>query len=182
MTAGLVLAAGEARRFGGPKQLAELDGRPLLEHVVGAAAGVLERVIVVLGARAAEIRAHADLRGAEVVVCPDWAEGMSASLRCGLAALRGEDEVLVVLGDQPRVSQAAVARVLATPGPAARAVYGGVPGHPVVLRAPLLARADDLRGDMGFRDLLTDAVEVECGDVGDATDIDTPEDLEVVGG
>src|SRR5918997_1615678 len=61
--AGLVLAAGAARRFGGPKQLAELDGRPLLEHALAALSG-LDRIVVVLGARADEIRAGADLGAA----------------------------------------------------------------------------------------------------------------------
>ena len=45
--AGLVLAAGEGRRFGGPKQLAELDGRPLLEHVVQTMSATCDRVVVV---------------------------------------------------------------------------------------------------------------------------------------
>ena len=89
---GLLLAAGEGRRFGGPKQLAELDGRPLVEHALGALAG-LDRVVVVLGAHADEIRAGADLGDAELVTCDDWAEGMSASLRRGLAALAEAGEV-----------------------------------------------------------------------------------------
>ena len=179
MTAGLVLAGGEGRRFGGPKQLAELDGRPLVEHALAALAG-LDRVVVVLGARADEVRAGAEVGTAEVVVCADWAEGMSASLRCGLAALSGAGEVVIALADQPYVTAAAVARVRATPGPAARAVYGGAPGHPVVIRRPLLERASELRGDAGFRDLLAGVPEVECSDLADPRDIDTRDDLEVV--
>ena len=178
-SAGLLLAAGEGRRFGGSKQLAELDGRPLVEHALAALAG-LERVVVVLGARADEVRAGADLGAAEVVVCAGWAEGMSASLRCGLAALAGAGEVVIALADQPYVTAAAVARVRSTPGPAARAVYEGVPGHPVVIRRPLLARAGELRGDAGFRDLLSGVAEVDCSDLADPRDIDTRDDLEVV--
>jgi molybdenum cofactor cytidylyltransferase len=177
--AGLVLAAGEARRFGGPKQLAALDGRPLIEHALAALAD-LDRVVVVLGARAEEIRAGADLGAAEVVVCDDWAEGMSASLRAGLAALRGTGEVVILLADQPFIRAAVVARVRASAGPAARAVYHGEPGHPVVVRRPLLDRAGELRGDAGFRDLLAGAAEVECSDLADPRDIDTRDDLEVV--
>jgi CTP:molybdopterin cytidylyltransferase MocA len=179
LTAGLVLAAGEGRRFGGPKQLAPLDGRPLVEHALAALAG-LDRVVVVLGARAGEVRAGAALGAAEVVVCEDWAEGMSASLRAGLEALAGSDEVVIVLADQPFITAAVVERVRAAPGPAARAVYGGAPGHPVVVRAPLLERAGELRGDAGFRDLLGAAAEVECSDIADPLDIDTRDDLEVV--
>ena len=181
MTTGLVLAAGEGRRFGGPKQLAPLHGRPLLAHAVATArAAGLDRVVGVLGARADAVRAEVDLAGVEVAVCENWAEGMSASLRCGLEAAAGSDEVVVLLGDQPGVGAGAVARVRAAPGDAARAVYGGVPGHPVVLRAGLLARAGELAGDAGFRALLGGATAVECGDLGDPRDIDTRDDLEVM--
>jgi molybdenum cofactor cytidylyltransferase len=177
--AGLVLAAGEGRRFGGAKQLAEVDGRPLIEHAL-AAVGAVGRVVVVLGARAGEIRDAADLGGAEVVVCEEWAEGMGASLRRGLEAVGDAGEVVVVLADQPYVGPAVVDRVRATGGVFVRAVYDGEPGHPVVIRRPLLDRAGELRGDTGFRDLWPDFVPVECGDLADPLDIDTREDLEVV--
>jgi molybdenum cofactor cytidylyltransferase len=178
VSAGLVLAAGEGSRFGGPKQLAPLHGRPLVEHALTAVAA-LDRVVVVLGARADAVRAGADLGRAEVVVCAAWADGMSASLRAGVEALAGADEVVVVLADQPFVTAAAVDRVRSVPGPAARAVYDGVPGHPVAIRTPLLARAAELRGDSGFRGMLDGAVAVECGDLADPRDIDTRHDLEV---
>jgi molybdenum cofactor cytidylyltransferase len=180
LTAGLILAAGEGRRFGGPKQLAPLDGRPLIEHAL-AALSSLERVVVVLGARADEVRAGADLGTAEVVICEDWAEGIGASLRRGIAALGAVDEVVIALADQPFITPAAVERVRAAAGPAARAVYGGIPGHPVAIRRPLLDRAGALRGDGGFRDLLDGVVQVDCSDVADPRDIDTRDDLEVVG-
>jgi CTP:molybdopterin cytidylyltransferase MocA len=179
-TAALVLAAGEGRRFGGTKQLAELDGRPLLEHALAAVAGISPRVVV-LGHAADEILQRVDLHGAEPVICPDWADGQSASLRCGLAAVREADAVLVVLGDQPGITPAAIDAVAAAGGDedAVRATYDGVPSHPVLLRAPLLARTGELGGDSGFRDLLSAARvrEVEVGHLADATDIDTREEL-----
>jgi CTP:molybdopterin cytidylyltransferase MocA len=177
VSAGLVLAAGEGKRFGGPKQLARVDGRPLIEHALHALAG-LERIVVVLGARAEEIRAGADLGAAEIVLCPGWAEGMGASLRTGLGALGNAGEVVIVLADQPFITPEVVARVRAASGDGVRAVYGGAPGHPVVLRRPLLDRADELRGDQGFRGVAM--TEVECGDLADPQDIDTQADLEVV--
>jgi CTP:molybdopterin cytidylyltransferase MocA len=176
---GVVLAAGEGRRFGGLKQLARVGGRPLVEHAV-AAVRDLDRVVVVLGARANEVRAGADLAGTEVVVCPEWAEGMGASLRHGLAAARDAGEVVIVLADQPFITPEVVARVRAASGDAVRATYEGAPGHPVVIRRPVLARAGELRGDRGFRDLLAGVTEVECADLADPTDIDTQDDLEVV--
>jgi CTP:molybdopterin cytidylyltransferase MocA len=178
-SAGLVLAAGAGRRFGGPKQLAAVGGKPLIEHALAALAHI-GRVVVVLGARADAVRAGADLAATEIVVCDDWAEGMSASLRAGLAVLNDADEVVIVLADQPFITAAVVDRVRAARGSAARAVYGGAPGHPVVVRRPLLDRAGELRGDAGFRELLDGAAEVECGDLADPRDIDTRDDLEVV--
>jgi molybdenum cofactor cytidylyltransferase len=176
--AGIVLAAGEARRFGGLKQLAAVDGKPLIERALAALAG-LDRAVVVLGARADEVRAGADLGAAEVVVCDDWAEGMSASLRAGLAVVNEADEVVIVLADQPFITAAVVDRVRSARGPAARAVYGGAPGHPVVVRRPLLDRAGELRGDTGFRPLLERARvrEVEVGHIADPADVDTREEL-----
>ena len=177
---GLVLAAGEGSRFGGIKQLAPLDGRPLLEHALAAVAALSPRVVV-LGHAAGEVLAGADLQGAEAVVCDGWREGQSASLRCGLEALGDVDAVLVVLGDQPRITREAVDAVAAAAqgAAAARATYGGRPGHPVLLGRELLARAGELRGDVGFRDLLADVDirEVEVGGLADPVDIDTREEL-----
>ncbi len=87
-SAGIVLAAGAGRRFGGAKQLARLDGRPLLAHVLDRAWAVpaLDQIVVVLGAHGAAIRAEVDFEGVEVVECADWAEGQAASLRAGVAA------------------------------------------------------------------------------------------------
>ena len=176
---GLILAAGEGRRFGGTKQLAELHGRPLLEYALEAMAGVNPRVVV-LGHAADKIRRGVNMHGASVVECEDWDEGQSASLRAGLAALANCDAVVVVLGDQPGITAEAVAAIVAEPGgDAVRATYDGVPGHPVLLRRPLLDRAGELRGDTGFRDLLESRTvrEVEIGGLADPADIDTREEL-----
>jgi CTP:molybdopterin cytidylyltransferase MocA len=178
--AALVLAAGGGSRFGGTKQLATVRGRPLLEHALAAVAAVSPRVVV-LGHAADDIQAGVDLHGATPVLCPDWEDGQAASLRCGLATLAGADAVLVVLGDQPGLTPAAIDALLAADGDedAVRATYGGEPGHPVLLRRPLLARAGELRGDAGFRDLLRDARvgSVEVGHLAQAHDVDTAGDL-----
>lgn len=178
---GLVLAAGEGSRFGGTKQLAPLGGRPLLEHALAAVEGLDPRVVA-LGHEAPAILDAVDLHGARPVVCEHWRDGQAASLRCGLAALGDVDAAVVVLGDQPRITREAVAAVAAAAGPdvpAARASYGGRPGHPVLLGRALLARAGELRGDIGFRDLLggVEVREVEVGGLADPVDIDTQEEL-----
>jgi CTP:molybdopterin cytidylyltransferase MocA len=186
---GLVLAAGGSSRFGGrPKQLAVLDGKPLLEHVLLAmSAAPLDRVAVVLGAHADEVASRVPLHGADAVVCSDWALGMGASLRAGVEALSECDAVAVALGDQPRLSADAVARVVSQRGRdelAVRATYGGVPGHPVLLEKTLLSRVSELSGDAGARSLLHGVPirEVACDGLGSPDDIDTPEALAALQG
>ena len=178
---GLVLAAGEGSRFGATKQLAAVGGRPMLEHALASVAALSPRVVV-LGHEADAILAAVDLHGARAVVCPEWGEGQAASLRCGVAALGDVDAAVVVLGDQPRITAGAVAAVAGAAQPglaAARGSYGGRPGHPVLLGRALLARVGELRGDVGFRDLLSgeDVREIEVGGLADPVDIDTQEEL-----
>lgn len=180
---GLILAAGAATRFGSAKQLATLDGRPLVRHAVDAQreSGSVDRIVVVIGAHAAPVRAvlPADVT---VVVAAGWHEGLGASLRAGLAALADADWVLVTLADQPGITPAAVARVadaIGAGGDALRATYAGRAGHPVALGPALLRRAGELDGDRGFGPLLAsaDVRSVEVGDVAADSDIDTVADL-----
>lgn len=181
---GLVLAAGEGSRFGGTKQLAPVRGRPLLEHALAAVAA-LEPRVVVLGHAAAEIQDGVDLQGAAPVVCADWEEGQSASLRCGIAALGEVDAAVVVLGDQPLIGPAAVAALVAAARPgdeALRASYAGTPGHPVLVGRKLLDRAAELTGDTGFRDLVAGARDIDLTGVADPADVDTREQLRTLAG
>jgi molybdenum cofactor cytidylyltransferase len=179
---GLVLAAGAGTRFGGePKQLADLCGRPLLQWAVDAAGAceALDRVVVVLGARADEIRGAIDFGRAEVVVCADWERGQSRSLRRGLGELTGAERIVVTLGDAPLVTTQVIARFAAEP-PGTRAVYDGRPGHPVVLGPEHVAAIAAQDGDRGARGLLRDARTLETGHLCSGRDVDTPEDLEEV--
>jgi molybdenum cofactor cytidylyltransferase len=192
--AAIVLAAGEGRRFGSPKQLALLHGQPLLQHVLDAAnaAPALGELLLVLGAHADEIEAKVRVGRARVVRCDDWREGMAASLRAGAAALPSDAEAaLILLGDQPLVTPALIALVVdraaveAAEGNAVDAVrvsYGSVPGHPVLLGRKIMAGIPALRGDVGARDLLGTAEVrlVESIDTGGGVDIDTPEQLEAL--
>jgi molybdenum cofactor cytidylyltransferase len=177
----LILAAGEGRRFGGPKQLALLNDRPLLEYAVDAMRAVptIAPVVVVLGAYAEQIRATIDSADVHIVVCTNWRDGIAASLRAGLATVPYAEAVIVTLGDQPRITSEAIAR-LANDHGAARATYGGVPGHPVRLTAREIAMTRDLQGDVGARPLLAGASHVECGDLCDPADVDTIEELYVL--
>jgi CTP:molybdopterin cytidylyltransferase MocA len=183
VTAGLLLAAGAGRRFGGPKALVEVGGRPLAARGVDVLReGGCEPVLVVLGAQADRVRPlvpHAD-----VVVAHGWEEGMGASLRAGLAALEETPATacVVALVDQPRVTAAAVARLAATAADAAVATYAGRPRNPVLLGRAVWAEVCTLAvGDTGARAWLranpSRVVAVPCDDVADPADVDTPADL-----
>ncbi len=182
MIGGLVLAAGGSSRFGSAKQLADLQGRPLLEHSLRTmSVAPVDRSVVVLGAEAEEVVRTVDLHGIRPVVCERWQEGQSASLACGLAALADCDAVVVTLGDLPQLAPEAITRVVAARGGAAavRATYGGSPGHPVLLERELLVRLRNVTGDHGARNLLRSiaSVDVPCDDLGGGEDVDTPDQL-----
>jgi CTP:molybdopterin cytidylyltransferase MocA len=179
---GLVLAAGGGTRFGTEsKLLADLGGRPLLQWAVDAQGAVpaLRRIVVVLGAHAAEIRGCVRFGRAETVVCPEWPSGQAASLRCGLAAVGDAAKVVVTLGDAPLVTPEVIAR-FAGEAPRTRATYGGRPGHPVVLGREEMTTLMSLTGDRGARDLLRGGPVIEVGHLCSGRDVDTPDDLEEI--
>lgn len=177
--------------MGGPKALVELAGEPLVRRalrVLGDAG--CDPLVVVIGARAARVRAllaggWSPPSGLVVVEAADWAQGMSASLRAGLAALEGLDvsAAVVHLVDLPGVTAAAVVRLIDDAGPETlrRAAYAGTPGHPVVLgRTHWAGVESDAAGDAGARGYLRGhpgLTLVECGDVATPDDVDTPEAL-----
>jgi CTP:molybdopterin cytidylyltransferase MocA len=195
--AGLLLAAGAGRRMGGPKALLrDGHGVPFLDRSVGALLdGGCAGVTVVLGADAEAARALLDEAGwtaddaVQVVLAPDWASGMGASLRAGLAALEPSAAdvvgVLVSLVDLPAVGEPVVRRLLdrpVRPETLARASYDGRVGHPVLIgRAHWAGVTGSAGGDRGARDYLAehrDDVElVECADLATGRDVDHPTDL-----
>lgn len=172
--AGLVLAAGAGTRFGGPKGLArELDGRSWVEIATRmlTATGCAD-VLVAVGARADEVTALIP-RDARAVPVPDWAEGIAASLRAGLAAATMTDAtaLLIVPVDTPAMPLAALERVRDAGGgdsALVQAVYAGSAGHPVLIgRAHWAAVAASVSGDRGARPYLArhGVREIECGDL-----------------
>ncbi len=183
----LILAAGSSRRLGRPKQLLQLDGKLLLQHVVDAAerAGV-GGMVLVLGHAAQEIEAALALpANARVELNPEYASGQASSLRVGLAALGPEvGRALILLGDQPRVDVETIRAVAAGPGPIRRARYGDTPGHPVAFDRELWDRLMRIDGDRGARDVMTacpDLIhEVTVGGPAPA-DVDTVDDATRMG-
>lgn len=187
MVAGLILAAGPGRRFGGRKQLAPLNGRPLLQAVIerAEASRRLDRVFVVIGSDACEIERRVSFGRCEPVRCVRWSEGMSASLRCGLRTAAEADIAVIALGDQPGLEPSMISKLLDSLAPeelAVRASFGGRPGHPVVVRSALFEPLGALAGDQGGREVLAEAGvrSIQCDAFGDGHDVDTPADLALV--
>jgi CTP:molybdopterin cytidylyltransferase MocA len=185
--AGILLAAGAGTRMGIAKGLLRTrDGTPWVSRAIAAlAAGGCVPIFAVTGAQAERVQALVPGR-AEIVVAPDWSEGMSASLRTGLRSVQRRAPtaaaVIITLVDTPGVTPETVARLkhLAAPGVLARAGYDGVPGHPVMIgRDHWAAVIASVTGDSGARGYLAEreVVLVESADIGSGEDIDTPEGL-----
>lgn len=184
--AGIVLAAGAGQRYGGPKALAHFDGRTLVARSVSTLRdGGCAPIIVVLGAAAREVTAAADF-DATVAVNNAWQTGLSSSLRSGLAAADKSTAAaaLIALVDQPLVTPACVARLVAAFESGATAVvatYGGQPRNPALFARPVWsAVAASASGDSGARLWLqahpNQVTQIECGDIAAADDMDTPQD------
>lgn len=157
--AAIVLAAGLGSRFGGRKLQARLAGRPILQHVLDlAAAARLDPVVVVLGTDADELLAacewHAEIR----VVNPRPDDGISSSVRLGLAAIESSpaERAVVLLGDQPWLTLEQLSAVAGNPGPIVVPRYHGRPGNPVALDRAAWPLAASLQGDRGFSQLFAD--------------------------
>jgi CTP:molybdopterin cytidylyltransferase MocA len=179
--AGVLLAAGEGSRLGGPKALVEVAGKRLVDRGVALLRdGGTAPVVVVTGA------VDVPLLGVITVHNPDWRSGMGSSLATGLGALPDTCAAAVVaLVDQPLIGPGVVQRLIAAyldGAGIAVASYDGKPRNPVLMArdewAGVLAMAT---GDVGARPYLQahpDRVTaVECGDIGRPDDVDTPEDL-----
>lgn len=190
--AALVLAAGRSTRMGGPnKLLAEIGGRPMVRIAVDEAlASRADTVVVVTGHQHEQVKAA--LRGLNIKIVhnPDYAQGLSTSLRAGLRAVPDNaDGVIVLLADMPQVEAALIDRLIATfdPGKGALVVVPtieGKRGNPVLWSRRFFPELMAVEGDVGARHLIGQyseaVVEVPVSGRGALTDIDTPEALKAV--
>jgi molybdenum cofactor cytidylyltransferase len=181
----IVLAAGASSRFGSAKQLVRVAGRPLLHSAVANAAEVAgAAVMVVLGARAAELAPLLKHSQSSVVINRDWREGMASSIRTGVARLPAScTAVLLMLVDQAAVTGEDLKRLVSAwrrqPDYIAAACYGTTTGVPAIFPRATFLDLQSLRGDVGARVLLrrnADRV-VRVPMASAAIDVDTPEDL-----
>lgn len=188
MISAIVLAAGESKRMGRPKQLLEWGGKTLLRHVLKSLlSSAADEVILVLGHEAEAIKKSLPAFPIKIAINPDYRQGMASSLRQGLLAMHpGSDAFLVLLADQPGIGPEIINRLIqefqrADPGRGiVRPVYRGRPGHPVLIGARYLQEALQLQGDVGARQILMnhpeDILEIDVDQDAVLEDIDTPED------
>jgi molybdenum cofactor cytidylyltransferase len=155
---GLVLAAGGSRRLGRPKQLLPYGGATLLDHTLATArACAFDQLVCVLGGGSEPIRAAVDLTGTVVVENPEFGTGCSSSIAAALSAVDARSDVLVLmLGDQPGVTPATVAALLAGRGeaPLAACRYDDGRGHPLAFARSAFGELAALHGDKGVWKLL----------------------------
>ena len=189
----VLLAAGRSSRMGGPnKLLALFDGEPLVRRATSQAlASKAAGVVVVAGHQSDRIRAALSGLDAAIVDNPEFATGLSSSLKAGVAALPSDAAgVLVVLGDMPGIASADLDKMIdafrkSEGRSVVRAAHEGRRGNPVLLPRSLFGAIAQLEGDTGARHLVEaeglDILDVEIGAAA-FVDVDTPDAMRVAGG
>lgn len=186
--AAVVLAAGASTRMGTAKQLLQIDGRPLVRHVLDNVqrSGVGE-IILVLGHSAEAIKRELKLEDAKVVLNENFLQGMGTSLKSGLAAVDSKVQAaLIILADQPFVRPETLDQLIAeherTGAQIVIPTYRGFRGNPVLLDRSVFPEVMGLSGDIGCRAIFGEhqdgIVKLEVGDVGILLDIDQKKDYE----
>lgn len=156
----IILAAGESRRMGTPKQLLEWQNHRLLEHAILNAQAIFgQRIIIVLGANADVIKATIDFNSVTLVLNENWQEGIASSIRAGIQALpKSATSALLLLGDQPLIKtpqlQQLLNYALSEPTKIVASEYNGVIGVPALFPASFFANLLTLSGDKGAKFLL----------------------------
>jgi len=172
---GLILAAGASTRLGHPKQLVRLGNETLLDRSVRIATEAgCEPIVVVLGASEDEIRNQCKLQKVLIISHTGWAEGMGTSLSRGVQAFEDVEGILVMTCDMPAVTAEHLRTLIASEQVAASS-YGGRKGVPAYFPRDKFSKLIELKGDMGARELLQLAYEVELQ--GGELDVDTVDDL-----
>jgi xanthine dehydrogenase accessory factor len=186
MISAIVLAAGQATRFGQCKQLMRLGEKAMLQHVLdNLAQSKIDEVVVVLGARADEIREQIQFGNARVVMNPDYANGMSTSIQTGLRAINAE-AAMIVLADQPfvtsRTLDLSIDEYRRSKPSVVIPTFNGFRGNPVIVDRSLFAEMMEIRGDIGCRSIFGNhpVHMLPVDDRGVVMDIDTMEDYERV--
>jgi molybdenum cofactor cytidylyltransferase len=181
--AGLLLAAGSARRFGSDKLRHPLPhGVAIAIQAARHLKAEIDTVIAVVRSNQHDFFDSLKAEGCEVVVCENAAEGMGASLACAARAAAPRDGYLVALADMPFVRPSSIAAVrdaLAAGAPLAAPYFHARRGHPVGISGAFYQQLLLLKGDEGAKAILEEnnILKIPVGDPGVIRDIDTPADL-----
>lgn len=182
----ILLAAGESKRMGRLKQLLPFAGSTILERAIDNLLGSsVDEVIVVVGYKASKVMKAIATRPVKVVVNPEYAKGMSTSIKAGLGAVNPETEgIMLDLGDQPLIDSQTISRLVKEFYDSGKGIiiptYCSKRGHPVIFAAKYRDRLLKLEGDIGARQVVEEnpgdilEVAVDCEGIG--VDIDTTED------
>ena len=186
MISAILLAAGESKRMGRPKQLLEWQGKTLIERSLESLSNsAADEIILVLGHEADRIKETLTALPIKIAINPDYKQGMASSLRRGLLAMDpGSEAFLVLLADQPGIGPEIINTLIRAFQQAdpkrgiVRPVYRGRPGHPVLIGVQYRNEALELRGDVGARRILMnhpeDILEIAVETDAVLKDIDTP--------
>jgi len=171
MISAIILAAGESKRMGQPKQLLPFRGSTLLGQIMeNLLQSQAAETIVVLGSQAEKIIPQIAREPVRIVVNPDFEQGMSSSIKCGLSHIsEAADGVMIVLGDQPLIEKETIDLLIERHRQSERGiilpVYNGRRGHPVIFKMKYKDELLRLTGDIGGKQIVerhpSDVLEVE---------------------
>ncbi len=155
----IILAAGGSSRLGSPKQLLRFDGQTLIRRAANAALeSSCDRVVVVIGCRADEMKRELEDLPVSIVENTEWQSGMSSSLRAGLKDVVSDDAVVIMLCDQPFVTAEVLDSLIETHYktgmPIVASDYGAMRGVPALFSKELLPELTVLTGDEGARRII----------------------------
>jgi len=188
MISAILLAAGESKRMGEPKQLMPFSRGTMVEQTVdNLLNSTVDEVIVVVGHRAEEVIKTIVTKPVKLAVNPDYQQGMSTSIIAGLRLVDSRAQaVMLALGDQPLIDSQTINRLIdefynhnkgiAIP------TYRGRRGHPVIFAIKYREKLLELKGDIGGRQIIKDhpddILEITVDSEGVITDIDTRNDYQ----
>ena len=186
MVVGIVLAAGMSTRMGSLKQLLPLAGKTAIEVVVERIRSRLEKVYVIVGHRGNEVSAALESYPVECIVNPDFAQGMTSSVKCGIRAAAGASAFLMCLGDQPGVGVEAIDLVLDGAVRGKKGIvlptFQGRRGHPIFIDGAYAHEILALPQNKGLNQVTRahrdDTLEVPIGQPEVLEDMDTPADYQ----
>lgn len=183
----IIIAAGQSKRLGQPKQLLTFQGKSLINRLIGIVKDAGDfPITLVLGANAQQIQAQLTEKNIEVVFNLDWQEGMASSIRAGLENCKPLDGVMILVCDQPFINTQSIQQLLGlqqkTLLPIAACYYNNILGTPALFHKTMFSELLALQGDIGAKKIINSKVEqvaklyFEQGII----DIDTQEDYEAL--